>query len=95
MLFRGSFSTSSAKFKKFNPGNVILFQIKVFTKNINETKLARYFIKVTARPSFAQLRVISAGMDASQMHLSDVPYSVSETSERGLICKSLRPLPGD
>ena len=36
-----------------------------------------------------------AGMDASQMHLWDVLHSVSETSQRGLICKSLRRLPGD
>ena len=35
------------------------------------------------------------GMDASQMHLWDVSYSVSETPQRGLICKSLRRLPGD
>ena len=27
--------------------------------NIKETALARYFIKVTARPSFMRLRVIS------------------------------------
>ena len=36
----------------------ILFQIEVTTRNIKETTLARYFIKVTARPSFTQLRVI-------------------------------------
>ena len=36
-----------------------------------------------------------AGMDASQMHLWDVSYGVSETSQRGLVCKSLRRLPGD
>ena len=38
---------------------------------------------------------IPAGMDASQMHLWYFLYSVSETSQRGLICKSLRRLPGD
>ena len=57
MLFRVSFSTSSAKFKKFDAENMILFQIKVFARNIKETTLARHFIKVTARPSFTQLRV--------------------------------------
>ena len=36
-----------------------------------------------------------AGMDALQMHLSDVSYSLLETSQRGLICKFLRRLPGD
>ena len=30
-----------------------------------------------------------------QMHLGDVSYSASETSQRGLICKSLRFLPED
>ena len=37
-------------------GNLILFQIKVNARNIKETTLARYFIKVTARPSFTRLR---------------------------------------
>ena len=36
-----------------------------------------------------------AGMDATQMHLWVVSYSVSEISQRGLICKSLRRLPED
>ena len=36
-----------------------------------------------------------AGMDASQMHLWDVSCSVSETSQRGLICKSERRLRWD
>ena len=44
--------------QQFDAGNVILFQIKVFGRNIKETKLARYLKKVTARPSFTQLRVI-------------------------------------
>ena len=52
-----AFSTSSAKFSKFDAGNVILFQIKVFGRNIKETTLARYFIKVTSRPGFTRLRV--------------------------------------
>ena len=38
--------------------NVILFQIKVFGRNIKETTLARYFIKGTVRLSFTQLNVI-------------------------------------
>ena len=59
MLFRVSFSTSSEKFNKFDAGNMILFQIKVFARNIKETLLARYFIKVTAGPSFTQLKVIT------------------------------------
>ena len=39
-------------------GNVILFQIKVNARSIKETTLARYFIKVTARPSFTRSRDI-------------------------------------
>ena len=58
ILFRGSFSDSSAEFSKCDAGNVILYQIKVFARNIKETMPARYFIKVTARPSFMQFRVI-------------------------------------
>ena len=52
ILFISSFSTSSTKFSEFDAGNVILFQVKIFGRNIKETMLARYFIKVTARPSF-------------------------------------------
>ena len=58
ILFIGSFSTSCARFSEFYAGNVILFQIKVNARNIKEINLARYFIKVTARPSFTRLRVI-------------------------------------
>ena len=58
ILFRGSFCTSSAKLEKFDAGNVILFQIKVFAKNIKETTLARFFKKVTVRPSLTQTRAI-------------------------------------
>ena len=53
-----SFAISSAKFSEFDAGNVILCQIKVFARNIKETTLARYLIKVTARPSFTRLGVI-------------------------------------
>ena len=58
MLFIGLFTTSCARFSVFYSENVILFQIKVNVRNIKETTLARYFIKVTARPSFARLRDI-------------------------------------
>ena len=58
MLLVGSFTTSSARFREFDAGNVILLQTKVFARNINETTLARYFMKVTACPSFTRLRVI-------------------------------------
>ena len=53
-----SFITSCARLSKFYAMNVILFQIKVNTRNIKETKLARCFIKVTASPNFTRLRVI-------------------------------------
>ena len=53
-----SFTTSSARFSEFDAGNVILFQIKVFARNIKGTTLARYFIKVTTRPSFTRWRII-------------------------------------
>ena len=56
--FRGPFFSSSEKFNKFDAGNVILFQTKLFARNIKETTLVRYFIKITARPSFTQLSVI-------------------------------------
>ena len=36
-----------------------------------------------------------AGMDASQMHLWDISYSVSETFQSELMCKSLRRFPGN
>ena len=51
-------TTSSARFSEFDPGDVILFQIKVFARNIKETMPANYFIKITAHPSFTQVRVI-------------------------------------
>ena len=42
----------------FYAENVILLQIKVDARNIKEATLARYFIKVTAGPSFMKLRDI-------------------------------------
>ena len=38
---------SSARLTEFDTGNVVSFQIKVSGRNIKETTLARYFIKVT------------------------------------------------
>ena len=58
MLFESSFTTSFARFSEFDSRNVILLQIKLFGRNIKETTLASYFIKVTARPSFTRFRVI-------------------------------------
>ena len=54
----GSSAISSARFREFDAGNGILFQIKVFARNIKETTLERHFIKVITRPSFTQLKVI-------------------------------------
>ena len=51
-------TTSSGKFSKFDAGDVILFEIKVFSRNMKEATLARCFIKVTVRPSFTRLKVI-------------------------------------
>ena len=58
MLFISSFSVSSGKFSELDAGNVVLFHVKFFGRNIKETTLARYFIKVTSRLSFTRLRVI-------------------------------------
>ena len=54
-----SFTNSSARFSEFDSRNLILFQNIFFGRNIKETTLVRYFIKVTACPSFTRLRVIS------------------------------------
>ena len=40
-------------------------------------------------------RITPVGMDASQMHLRHASNSVSETSQRGLVCKSLGRLLGE
>ena len=58
ILFVSSFTTRSVRFSEFDSQKVTLSQIKVFIRNIKETTLARYLIKVTALPSFTQLRVI-------------------------------------
>ena len=50
-------SFTPAVLSKFYAVNILL-QIRGNARGIKETTLARYFIKVTARPSFTQLRVI-------------------------------------
>ena len=57
-LFVISFITSSGRFRKLDSRNVILFQIKIFDRNVKETPLVGCFIKVTTRLSFTQSRVI-------------------------------------
>ena len=57
-FFIGSLIASSARFREFDVRNMILFQFKIFGRNIIEIALARYFIKVTARPCFTRLRII-------------------------------------
>ena len=42
----------SVRFNESDAGNVILFQIEDSARNIKGTTLAKYFIKITARPSF-------------------------------------------
>ena len=37
---------------------MILIQIKIFGRNIKEATLAKYFIKVTAHPSFTRLKIL-------------------------------------
>ena len=49
MLFVNSFTTSSARFSESDIRNVILFQIKIFGRNIKDTTLASDLIKVTER----------------------------------------------
>ena len=49
MLFVNSLTTSSARFSESDIRNVILFQIKIFGRNIKDTTLASYLIKVTER----------------------------------------------
>ena len=53
-----SFATSSGKFNKFGASNLIIFQVKVFGKNIKGTTPVKYFIKVTACLSFMRLKPI-------------------------------------
>ena len=65
ILFIGSFTISSARFSKFDAaGNAILFQIKVFARNIKETALGRYFMKVTA-PQFYAIKSHKANKQSS------------------------------
>ena len=53
ILFTSSFFIISVKLSIFDAGNEILFQIKVLSKNIKETKLAQL-----CALSFTQVRVI-------------------------------------
>ena len=46
ILVISSYSTSPAKFREFDAGNMI-FQNIFFGRNIKETTLVRHFIKVT------------------------------------------------
>ena len=52
ILFVRSFTTSSAEFSEFDSRNMILLQIKGFGRNIKETTLATYSLKLTARSTF-------------------------------------------
>ena len=42
ILIVSSFTTNSERFSEFDGQNMILFQIKIFGRNIEEIKLARY-----------------------------------------------------
>ena len=48
--------------------------MKVFGRNIKETRLARYSIKVTAHPSFTQLRVIRQKKQQKKQTIEFVKY---------------------
>ena len=43
ILLISSFTTSSARFREFDAGNVVLFQIKVSGRNIKETMLTTLY----------------------------------------------------
>ena len=58
LLIINSFSPVLQNLANLMPETRVLFQIEVFGRNIKDTTLARYFIKVTARPSFTRLTVI-------------------------------------
>ena len=66
---------------------VVKNNVSMFFKTFTETFLLLLFKRIVF--------FYPAGMDASQMHLWDVSYIVSGTSQRELICKSLRRLPGN
>ena len=63
---------------------------------LNVFKIQKIY-KITSAVAFffCRSRCYPAGMDPFQIHLWEVSYSVSDTSEKGLICKSLIRLPGD
>ena len=50
--------TSFERFSEFNGRNAILFHKKVLGKQMKETTLVTYLIKVTTRPSLTRLRII-------------------------------------
>ena len=58
ILSVSSFTASYVRLSESESRNVIFFQIEVFYRNIKKTTLARYFIKLTARPNFTQLKNI-------------------------------------
>ena len=68
-----------AKFSKFDSRYVILFQIKVFGRNIKGATLTRYFVNVTASPSYTWLRVIMENIWQRFSYISflfKLPWSV-------------------
>ena len=65
----------TARFSKFNSQNVILFQIKLFVRNIKETTLGRYFIKVTACPT--RLSVIRRTIELIKYRNGNISYNDS------------------
>ena len=58
ILFVRLFTTSSARFSEFDSQNVILFQIKVFGRNIKDYA-SEIFHKSNWLPSFTRLSVIT------------------------------------
>ena len=54
-----AFTVSFSRFSEFDSRSVILLQIKVFGRIIKEIALARYIMKLSVRPSFTRLKVIS------------------------------------
>ena len=63
ILFIDSFTTSPARSSKFDDGNVILFQIKDFAKNIKEPTLT--FPKRNCAPKFYAIKSHQANKQSS------------------------------
>ena len=71
-----------------------ILQISISMQEI--ARVCWEFLQLSWKISFVLFKVLlPAGMDASEMHLWDVSCSVSETSQREMMCKSLRHLPGE